>query len=163
MITAFKLAGFFAAHAIWSVSDGENLIPMFVYTDEHGENKMERLIVGDDLEKSVAYGKEKLDTNDVDANDAALISDGRIPIGELKVDAIIIDIRSYFSPGSKAILAVPYNPPAAGGFRVFKPKLLQWEECDDFEVDHAVQSFFEGIDAHEHGAAVWNKSLDQSM
>ena len=32
MITASELAGFFAAHAIWSVSDGATLIPMLAYT-----------------------------------------------------------------------------------------------------------------------------------
>ena len=43
MITASELAGMFAAHAIWCVSDGDTLIPMLVYTDENDERQMERL------------------------------------------------------------------------------------------------------------------------
>lgn len=163
MITAFRLAGFFAAHAIWCVSDGENLIPMFAYTDDQGERTMERLLVGDDLAASVEIGKSKLESNEPDANDAILVYDGRIPIDDQKYDAIIIEIRSYFSPGSTALLAVSYSPAASGTFHVFKPKLLQWEECDDFDVDMAVQSFFEGVDTHEQGASVWNRALDQSI
>src|SRR5215475_2021144 len=58
MITAAKLAGFFAAHAIWCVCDGETVIPMLVYTTDD-EPTMERIIISDDLKASVAYGKEK--------------------------------------------------------------------------------------------------------
>lgn len=82
MITASKLAGFFAAHAIWCVSDGETLTPTLAYTTEADERKMERLVHNDDLEASVAYGKEKLESNEMDATDAVLLYDGRIPIGK---------------------------------------------------------------------------------
>ena len=59
MITASKLAGFFAAHAIWSVSEGETLIPMLAYTRESDDRTMERF-VGDDLAQSVGEAKRKL-------------------------------------------------------------------------------------------------------
>src|SRR5215475_9631314 len=123
MITASKLAGFFAAHAIWCVCDGETLIPMLAYTTDD-ERAMERIIINDDLEASVAYGKEKLDSNQMDADDAVLLYDGRIPIGSEKVDAIVIEMRAYLSPGSDAVMAVPYTPKSSGAFRVHRPKLL---------------------------------------
>jgi hypothetical protein len=163
LITAFNLAGFLSAHAIWCVSDGEILAPIFGYTTDGGERQMERLVAGD-LETSVAVGKKKLTSNEHDANDAVLLYDGRIPLNGKKVDAIIIEIRSYFSPKSEAVMAVPYLPKGSLGlFRVHKPKLLQWMNCEDFDVNTAVQSFFEGVDAHEKGAAVWTKALDQSI
>lgn len=163
MIVAFNLAGFFAAHAIWNVSDRENLVPMFSQMNDDGEKQMQRLVIGGDLEKSVAFGKDMLESNEADATDAVLVYDGRIPLNGEKFDAVIIEIRSYFSPGSEATMAVPYELSASGLLRVFKPKLLQWDECEDFDIDHAVQSFFDGVDGHEHGAAIWNKALDQSM
>ena len=162
MIAAFKLAGFFAAHAIWCVSDGETLIPILAYTTEDEGRMMERLIVEDDLSASVAVGKEKLLANEMDAIDAVLLYDGRIPIGEEKVDAIIIEIRAYFSPDSEAIMAVPYTPNVSGRFRVHKPKLLAWENCEDFDMNAALESFFEGVDGHEKGSKVWNDCLDES-
>lgn len=162
MITASELAGFFAAHAIWSVCDGETLIPMLAYTTADGQRKLERLVINDDLESSVAYGKEKLESNEMDANDAVLLYDGRILISKEKVDAIIIEIRAYFSPDSKAIIAVPYTPKASGKFRVHKPKLLEWKNCEDFDMDTALQVFFEGVDSHEKGVEIWNDSLDES-
>ncbi|MEP6673237.1 MAG: hypothetical protein ABJF10_29070 [Chthoniobacter sp.] len=162
MITASKLAGFFAAHAIWSVSDGDTLVPMLVYTTESDERKMERLVIQDDLGASVAYGKRKLEANEMDANDAALLYDGRIPLGAEKADAIIIEMRASFSPGSEAILAIPYTPKASGAFKVHKPKLLEWTECEDFDVNTALQSFFAGVDEHEKGRKIWADCLDES-
>jgi hypothetical protein len=162
MITACKLAGFFAAHAIWCVSDGETLTPMLAYTTEGDERKMERLVVNDDLEASVEYGKEKLESNEMDANDAVLLYDGRISIGKEKVDAIIIEIRAYFSPDAEAVIGVPYTPKQSGRFRVHKPKLLGWENCDDFDMNAALESFFDGVAEHEKGAKIWNDCLDES-
>ena len=94
MITASELAGFFAAHAIWCVSDGDTLIPMLAYTTEDGERKMERF-AHDELADAVEYGKQKLASNEMDANDAVLLYDGRIPIDDDKLDAIIIEMRAY--------------------------------------------------------------------
>jgi hypothetical protein len=161
MITVFKLGGFFAAHAIWCVSDSEILVPMLTYTTAHDQRRMERL-VGNDLEGCVAYGKKKLESNEMDADDAVLLFDDRIPIGKEKVDAIIIEMRAYFSPGSEAIRAVPYTPKTSGEFRVHKPKLLQWKDCEDFDMNAALQSFFDGVHAHEKGAKIWNDCLDES-
>jgi hypothetical protein len=162
MITATKLSGFFAAHAIWCVSDGNTLTPMLAYITADDERKMERLVVADDLAASVAYGKKKLNSNEMDANDAALLYDGRITLGNEKIDAIIIEMRAYLSPDSEAIMAVPYTPKATGKFLVHKPKLVAWKNCDDFDMNAALQSFFEGVDGHEKGSKVWNECLDES-
>lgn len=162
MIAASKLAGFFASHAIWCVSEGETLIPMLAYTSADDEPKMERLVINNDLEASVAHGRRKLESNEMDANDAVLLFDGRLPIGEEKVDAVILEIRAYVSPDSKAIMAVPYTPKARGGFRVHKPKLVAWIKCEDFDMDGAIQSFFEGVEGHTKGAKIWQESLDES-
>ena len=161
MIPAFRLAGFFAAHAIWCVSDGETLTPMLARVGEDGTRSMDRLVMND-LAAAVASGRRSLDLNDADANDAALVYDGRIPLGTDKIDAIIIEIRAYFSPQSEAVIAVPYAPKSSGRFRVHKPKLLQWKNCDDFDMNAVLGSFFEGVAEHEKGSSLWNASLDES-
>jgi hypothetical protein len=122
---------------------------------------MERLVL-DDAAAAVAYGKERLQSNPMDADDAALLYDGRITLGNVKVDAIIIEMRAYFSPDSEAIIAVPYTPKTSGKFRVHKPKLLAWENCDDFDMNAALQAFFAGVDGHEEGVKIWNACLDES-
>lgn len=161
MITAGKLAGFLAAHAVWCVYDGEVMIPMLGFTDENDGRHMERL-VADDFRDAVALGKQKLDANEKDANDAVLAYDARLPLGDTKIDAIIVEMRAYFSPDSRVTVAIPYTPLSSGRFAVHKPKILAWENCDDFALADVVQAFFAGVAAHEHGAKIWNDALDES-
>ena len=98
----------------------------------------------------------------MDANDAVLLYDGRITVDEEKLDAILIEMRAYFSPQSEAILAVPYTPASSGRFRVHKPKILCWENCEDFDMNTAIQAFFAGVDNHEKGSRVWADALDET-
>jgi hypothetical protein len=162
LITASKLAGFFAAHAIWCVSDANDaLIPMLAYTQEDDSRQMIRL-AHEDTAAAVEEGKRKLAANDMDAVDAVLVYDGRITLDDGKCDAIILKLRASFSPDSEAVIAIPYTPKSSGKFRVHKPKLLAWEHCDDFDTDVAFEEFFAGVDEHEKGAQVWNAALDES-
>jgi hypothetical protein len=161
MITACKLAGYFAAHAIWCVSDGETLTPMLAYITAQNERRMDRL-VSDDLDTSVAFGRRKLESNDMDANDAVLLFDGFITLGKAKVDAVIVEIRAYFSSSSEAVIAIPYTPKPSGSFLVHKPKVLEWKDCEDFDIRVALQSFFAGVNEHEKGSEIWKESLDES-
>jgi hypothetical protein len=161
MITAAKLAGFFTAHAIWCVSEGESLTPMLAYTTAKNERQLVRL-VAEDLAASVALGKQKLQSNDMEANDAALLFDGYITLEKEKADAVIIEIRAYFSPSSEAVIAIPYTPRTSGKFVVHKPKLVAWKDCEDFDIGAALQSFFDGVHEHEKGSEIWKQSLDES-
>jgi hypothetical protein len=160
VITAARLAGFFAAHAIWSVSDGATLIPILAYTTESGERHMERLV--GELAAMVEAGRQRLDANPMDAVDAVLLYDGYLTIAGDKVDAILVEVLAYFAPGAKLTLGIPYTPLASGTFRVHKPKLLGWEHCDDFDQREALQNFFEGTAEHTQGSAVWTAALDES-
>ena len=56
MQAAAELAGFFAAHAVWSVSDGDTLIPLVGYETADGKRQMNRL-VADRLEEGAVRGK----------------------------------------------------------------------------------------------------------
>ena len=161
MIIAFELAGFFAAHAIWCVSDSQTLVPMLAYSQADGGRQLERLALND-LEAAVSAGRVKLASNEMHATDAVLLFDGRIPLGDGKSDAIVIEIRAYSSPKSEAVVAVPYTPWSAGAFRVHKPKLLGWANCQDFDINAVFDSFFKGVGGHEKGTAVWNTCLDES-
>ena len=111
---------------------------------------------------AVDLGRRRLDDNPLDANDGVLLLDGRITLEGGKLDAIISEMRSYGFPWAKAMIAVPYTPRSSGRFRVHKPKLLEWEGCEDFDVDAAFDAFFRGVDAHEQGAKVWTAALDES-
>jgi hypothetical protein len=161
MITASELAGFFAAHAVWCLSDADSLTPMLAYTTEDGQRKMERL-ASEELQAAVEYGRQRLADNPMDANDGVLLYDGRIASPGGKLDAVLIEMRCYGFPRARATIAVPYSPRSTGRFRVHKPKLFEWEGCEDFDIDAAFEAFFSGVAAHEQGAKVWDAALDES-
>jgi hypothetical protein len=161
MITASELAGFIAAHAIWCVSDADGLVPMVAFTTEDGQRKLERLVF-DDAGAAVEHGRRRLEDDPFSADDGVLAYDGRITVEGGKLDAIILELRSYAFPWAKAAIAVPYTPRSSGRFRVHRPKLVEWERCEDFDLDAAFEAFFRGVDSHEQGAKVWNAALDQS-
>lgn len=161
MITASELAGFIAAHAIWCVSDSDGLVPMLAFITEDGQRKLERLVL-DDAEAAVEHGRRRLEDDPFSANDGVLAYDGRITIEGAKLDAIILEMRSYGFPWAKAAIAVPYTPRSSGRFRVHRPNLVEWERCEDFDLDAAFGAFFDGVAAHEQGAKVWGAALDES-
>jgi hypothetical protein len=161
MITASELAGFIAAHAVWCVSEADGLIPMVAFTTEDGKRNLERLVF-DDVAAAVEHGRKRLEDDPLGANDGVLAYDGRITVGGGKLDAIILEMRFYGFPRAKAAIAVPYTPVSSGRFRVHKPKLVEWHECDDFDMDAAFEAFFRGVDSHDQGAKVWSAALDES-
>jgi hypothetical protein len=161
MITASELAGFIAAHAIWCVSDADGLVPMLAFTTQDGQRNLERLAF-DDAGATVEHGRQRLEDDPLSANDGVLAYDGRITVADGKLDAVILEMRSYGFPWAKATLAVPYTPRSSGRFQVHKPKLVEWHECDDFDMHAAFEAFFRGVAAHEQGAKVWDAALDES-
>ncbi len=161
MITASELAGFIAAHAIWCISDADGLVPMLAFTTEDGQRKLERLAL-DNAGAAVEHGRQRLEDDPFSADDGVLAYDGRVTVADGKLDAIILELRCYAFPWAKATFAVPYTPHSSGQFRVHKPKLVEWHECDDFDMNAVFKAFFDGVDSHEEGAKVWNVALDQS-
>ncbi|PQO30064.1 hypothetical protein [Blastopirellula marina] len=160
MIEAAELGGFFAAHAIWCVSDGDLLVPILAYATPDGERQMERL-QHDDMEIAVEAGMKRLEANEMAADDGVLVFDGCVTLDEKSLDAIILEHRAFLWPDSKLVVAVPYVPLESGQFKVRRPILLAYENCDDCDPDLAMRSFFHGVSEHEKGAEVWNNCLDE--
>ena len=155
------LAGFFAAHAVWCVSDGETLVPILAYESSDGSRQMERLET-EQLQDAVSYGKHLLETNPKSAARAVLVYDGFVTLSGAKTDALIIDALEYGSPNTGFTMAIPYrHANDAAGFAVFRPKFLGFEGVEP-SWDALGEAFFRGVDRHEKGAAVWNASLNQS-
>ena len=161
MITTAELAGFVAAHAVWSLSDSDGFAPFFAHTTEGGERKLTR-IMSDDTAAVISAGREQLAANPTNADDAVLVYAGRVNGPDGTIDAVILELRCYDIPGAEATIAVPYTPKSSGAFRVHQPVLTRWHGCEGFDPDTAFQAFFHGVDSHEQGAKVWNDALDES-
>lgn len=161
MEAATELAGFFAAHAVWSVSDGETLIPLVAYETADGKRQMNRM-VSERVEDGAAHGKEWLAKNPEQAAFAVLIFDGFITLQSGKTDALIVTIRDYTQGEAEVTMAVPYRPAsAAKGFAVHRPKFLGFKGAEP-DWQRVGEALWIGIAKHEKGAEVWNKHLDES-
>jgi len=162
METTAELAGFFAAHAIWCVSDGEALTPMLAYLKPDGERGMDRL-VSENMEEAVATGQQWLAENKQGAAGAVLVYDAYVTLESGKTDALVVEARQYDAAQRSFQMIVPYrNAKAPGGFAVHRPKLVSVTGYADPPFDAIADAFFRGVDSHEKGAEVWSSHLDES-
>jgi hypothetical protein len=146
---------------VWSVNDGEILIPLVAYETTDGKRQMNRLVT-ERVEEGAARGKQWLAKNPDGASRAVLIFDGFITLPSGKTDALIVTIRDYTQGEGEITVAVPYRPARdPKGFAVYRPKFLGFKgpEPDWQKVGEAL---WKGIDKHEKGAEVWNKRHDES-
>jgi len=162
MIETALFAGFLSAHAILSVFDGETLTPIYGYINQNNEKTIERL-TSDSLVAGVKAGQEKLNLNPYNARLAVLIYDGRITIETGKIDALIVEARSYGGHGSFIIMAIPYSPSKIlKEFSIHKVQIMDMSEHLKNDVEELMNKFFDGAKEHEDGAKVWTQHLDKT-
>ena len=153
----YKMAGHFAVHAMWSVSDGETLIPILGFLNKKNEKMMHRLAY-EDSEKAIKRGNDALENDDEDSKGVVFISDGYLNLNDEKTEALIVKIRGFNEYNTKCILALPYRHSShEKGFGVHRPKLLEYPE-DKGDRDDNMNSFFEGIESHEQAYKVWSEN-----
>jgi hypothetical protein len=163
-VEAFAIfLGFFAAHAVWSVSEGEVLVPIYAYVDAQGHRQMERL-EAEDLARATAEGRSRLETNPDKASYAVLIVDAFITLPSGKTDALLVEGRYYGPEAVNVTMAIPYKPAKGGAdFVVYRPKLYAASTDDQATLRAIMESFWDGVSTHEKAADVWNRHLDQSQ
>lgn len=153
------LAGFIAAHAIWSVSDGATLIPMIGSVTVDAKQTLERLVM-ESAQQAVDLGRTQLAGNPRRVAHAAFAFDGYITLADGKTDAVFVEARGYGTvPPIELNIAIPYRNASASTFAVYRPKILALPKGDQKAL---LDAFWAGVDSHEEAAAVWAAHLDQS-
>lgn len=163
MESAVELAGFFAAHGIWCVAEGEPLTPMLAQESAaYGRNMLR--FAADQLEEGVAQAQEYLDQNPGQAERAALVYDGYVTLPSGRTDALIVLVRSYARPPTTLTMAVPYrNAQSSAGFAVHRPKFMGWQGPGTADYKLLGDAFFRGVESHEAAAPVWAQHNDDSI
>ncbi|HCT79279.1 MAG TPA: hypothetical protein DGG94_14700 [Micromonosporaceae bacterium] len=157
------LAGFFAAHGIWSVSDGETLVPLLGYEHVDGSRGMDRFAM-DDMADGAQVGQEALRENRNGSARAVLVVDAYLHLDVGRVDALIVEAVEYGPSNRSLKMGIPYRPqPSPQGFAVHRPKFIEVIGFNDNDYAELGDAFFAGVDAHEQAAAVWNAHLDPSV
>jgi hypothetical protein len=160
MERAVELAGFFAAHAVWCVAEGETLVPILAFQRQDGQQEFRRLEAVE-LQDAVAKGKEWLAGNPENVSCAVLVYDAFIPLPGGKTDCLMLEIRSYGDLQSLSV-ALPYrHADKSGGFAIHRPKFFTRPEGEG-RVSDCGDAFFRGVAQHEKGSAVWNTHLDET-
>ncbi|WP_433054985.1 hypothetical protein [Dactylosporangium sp. CS-033363] len=154
-----RLAGFFAAHGVWSVSDGGPLTPLLGYEDADGQRGLTRL-VADDLAEGARIGREMLENNPEGWARAVLVLDAYIHLESGKVDALIAEAVEFGPVPKRLMIAVPYRPEP---FAVHRPKFLEIDGVSEAETGNLADAFFNGVEAHSEASAVWSAHLDESI
>jgi hypothetical protein len=158
-----RLAGFFLAHAVLSISEGGILVPIFGFEPSAGKRGMKR-IAFDPIEQGVAEGRTWLRDNPDAAARAVLIFDAYMDLQSGKTDALIVEARRYFPHVGSIQVGVPYRSAgAAQGFAVHRPKFLKWESPETPSLPVIAGAFFQGIEEHRDGNALWQRAFDPSI
>jgi hypothetical protein len=158
-----RLAGFFAAHGIWSVSDGATLTPLLGHEHASGDRGMDRFALSD-VGAGAQAGQEALQANRHGAVRAVLVVDGYLHLPRGRTDALIIDAVEYGPARRSFKMGVPYRPqPSPQGFAVHRPKFIEVVGVDKQDYPALADAFFAGVDSHERAAPVWNANLDPSV
>lgn len=114
-------------------------------------------LVSDDAQEVVEEAKARLGQDAAKHGAAILLYDTFVTLGDWRTDAILIEA---LADNSRLVMAVPYRSAKSDeGFAVYRPKFL---ECPQEEAEKIGESFFDGVDGHEKGNAVWTKYIDQS-
>lgn len=161
MIETASLAGFFAAHGIYCVSDGESLIPLLGYEDSNGERGIERF-VHDDIADGARAAQAALESNKRGWARAVSVADAYINLDTGRTDALIVEAVRYGLTPASMTVAVPYRP-AQSGFAVHRPKFMDITGFDDSDLGPLAEAFFSGVVSHEEGNAVWEAHLDETV
>lgn len=156
------LAGFFAAHGIWSVADGGTLTPLLGYEQADGGRGMDRF-AADDIAEAVRAGQDALHANPRGSVRAVLVTDAYIQLGTGRSDALIVEAVEYGAASPSMTMAIPYRPRSSPhGFAVYRPKFIEVTGTGEPDYGGLADAFFAGVDSHEQAAAVWNAHLDQT-
>jgi hypothetical protein len=153
-----QLAGYAAAHAVWSISDGETLIPILAYVSSDGSWKLGRL-TAETIDEGVRTGREWMARNPDGVPSAVLVYDGYLTFETGETDALFVEARGYETPGASFRMAVPYRPPRqSDDFLLYRPRLLE-SESRELCCEELAEEFSRGVDQHEQGAAVWDAHM----
>lgn len=154
---AARLAGYFVAHGMWSLSDGAMVSPMIAHEGAAGRGFQKFLDGAQDAE-------EYLDSNPQGAERAVLVVDGFFELEGVRRDALIAHVIAYGPPRRSLHIVVPYRPANSdAGFAVHSPRFGNPENIAPERLDALGDAFFSGVVLHTAASPIWTSHLDESV
>ena len=117
---AVELAGFFLAHAVWSVHEGGPLVPLVAFENAQGRNMVR--FAAEDSRQGVMAAQQFLTANEPSATHAVMVCDAFVTYGDVRKDTLIASVVAYGEPEQSLTIGIPYTPATdAGPFAVHRP------------------------------------------
>jgi hypothetical protein len=164
---AAELAGYFLAHALCRVRDGEMLSPLIGHERvvvDSGERAFTHLrFEALDPRESLRNAEQWLETNPQEVARAVLVHAGEfLWLGE-RHQALYSRVVDFRRPVRSLEIVTPYRLATDHEeFAVHRPKLFEPRGLPQ-DLAAIVKALFRGIDAHEEGGKTWSRHLDQSI
>jgi hypothetical protein len=164
---AAELAGYFLAHALCRVRDGETLSPLIGherFVVDSGERAFTLLrFEALDPRDSLRNAEDWLETNAQDVARAVLVHAGELLwLGEHH-RALFSRVVDFRRPVRSLEIVTPYSLATDDhDFAVHRPKLFEPRGLPE-DLGAIVKALFRGIDAHEEGGKTWSRHMDQSI
>jgi hypothetical protein len=150
-----ELAGFLAAHGIWSFDDDGTLTPMAGYEMPDGSRGLIRYLDASH-DDAVGLAREALDLNRQRAAMAVTVTDGSYSAEGVATRALIVEGRQWGEDPGTLIVAVPFHQgETPDQLVVLFPELLLLEGAGQpFDL---LGAFFGGVDSHGPATEFWDQ------
>lgn len=159
LVKLMELAGFFTAHAVWTVTLQKGALPPMLVTESDGERSLRRFDQEESMELAVNKARGLLDDSATEADRGIVLYDAFVTLNDEQYDAIIVQGLEHLPGDLKVEIVQPYRPPnAPGGFAVMQPKVSFPEGQVEF-AEELTEAFFRGLDSHEEGGPIWTQSI----
>jgi len=154
-----ELAGFFTAHAVWTVTLQKGALPPMLVTESAGERTLLRFDKEESMELAVDKARELLEASAKDTERGIVLYDAFVTLNDEQYDAIIVQGLEHLPGDLKVEIVQPYRPPNAdGGFAVMQPK-VSFPQAQVGFAEELTEAFFRGLDSHEEGGPIWTQSI----
>ncbi len=161
MIDTAHFAGFCAAHTVLGIAKGRPLSPFVVILAYASQPEIRRM-EAETLEDGVIEGLKILDAPHAKTERAVLVYDSIVTTEDGEKDTILLDVRQYGKHACAVTIAIPYQPKTeTKEFSVGKPEFVGFAGIQEDVLPTLFDPFFEGVETHPDGAAVWNAHMDQ--
>ncbi len=155
------LAGYCAAHAVWTVSQGEVLIPIGGTEDRAGNQEILRL-AAPTRQLQTALGRRWIESSPTGAARAVLVYDGALNLVGSDGPALIVMAKEHDPASETVVCAIGYGPAQRpGGFWIRRPKFILRPGLDAARGLELAEGFTRGALQHPMGADAWSSFLKE--
>lgn len=145
-----KKLSYFAGEALESLSQADDLFPIYGYLDSDNKKK-KVVVVGGNAKESGEECQKRFEQNSNNGLAGAIFKNEFLSTDEFSSDALTILFKNYRT-GDTFEVAIIYSPASSTkGFKVRKFSLLDMSNYEPEKADLTFNNFLAGLSEHKEG------------